>query len=178
MSLKEKLQKIKLVVCDVDGVMTDGRLYYNADGERLKVFNVKDGVAFKLLPKQGVQVAVVSAKSSQMLNTRLQELGVSLIGLGVNDKLTYIKQLIEPLNITLQEVAYIGDDMVDYPVLQQVGVAMTPADGYHLLKPICHIVTDALGGHGVIREACDRILAARGDLLGFYGIALHDKFSQ
>ena len=176
MSIEKKLQIIQWVITDVDGVLTDGKLHYAANGEQIKSFNVKDGVAFKLLPQYGINVAVVSAKSSPMLRCRLQELGVQHAGLGIKDKLSFIEQLAIEQNCSLDQILYVGDDMVDYPVLAKVGIAAMPADGYHLLQSVCAIQTNAVGGGGVLRELADMVLSARGSLLDFYKIACDDQF--
>ena len=176
MQLEEKLKNAKLAIFDVDGVLTDGKLYYGENAEVLKVFNVKDGVAFKLLPAHDVEVAVISAKSSAPLKKRLNDLNITHAYLGIKDKLTQVKSLCEQLNVSLDQVVYVGDDMVDYAVLECVGIAFMPADGYHLLEAVCDKKLISKGGEGVAREVCDLILSSKGNLLDFYQIAKKDGF--
>ncbi|MCJ8313770.1 MAG: HAD-IIIA family hydrolase [Saccharospirillaceae bacterium] len=178
MLTQEKLSNIKLAIFDVDGVLTDGKLYYSEHSELIKVFNVKDGVAFKLLPVHGVEVAVISAKTSKPLITRLKDLNVSHAYLGIKDKLTQVTALCAQLKLNMDQVAYVGDDMVDYAVLERVGVSFMPADGYHLLESICDKKLNSKGGDGVAREVCDLILSSKGGLLDFYQIAKKDGFTK
>ncbi|BCE01930.1 KdsC family phosphatase [Marinicellulosiphila megalodicopiae] len=178
MQLEEKLKKIKMVIFDVDGVLTDGRLYYSKDQELLKVFNVKDGVAFKLLPTHSIYVGIISAKESKPLKSRIDDLGVEYAFLGVKDKLSVVETLCQQLGLSFDDIAYVGDDMVDFPVLEKVGVSFMPSDGYHLLESICDIKLNAKGGMGVAREVCDLLLASRGDLMSFYHQAKQDSFNR
>jgi len=176
MQLQEKLKNVKLAIFDVDGVLTDGKLYYGENSEVIKVFNVKDGVAFKLLPVHGVEVAIISAKSSNPLKARLKDLNIIHAYLGVKDKLAQVQSLCAELSLSFDQVVYVGDDMVDYSVLELIGVSFMPADGYHLLESVCDKKLISRGGDGVVREVCDLILSSKGNLLDFYKLAKKDEF--
>lgn len=176
--LKSKLSDVALVVFDVDGVLTDGRLYYGPDGEELKVFNVKDGVGLKLLPDQNIHIAVVTAKSSDMVTRRMEDLGVSRYFKGVKDKLAVVNELCADLNIGLEKVCYVGDDMVDLKVMEQVGLSVCPADAYALVQKNTDIVLPVSGGEGVARLVCDLILNAKGLMKDAYQLAATPHFER
>ncbi len=170
------LKKIKLVVFDVDGVLTDGSLFYSASGEELKKFNVKDGVAVKMLQKHDIPVAVISAKKSAPLEKRMTDLNVKFFRPGSTDKWAVLSNIMSELEISPNEVAYVGDDMIDVPVMTQVGFSVSPADGYWQVREIADWVTTAKGGEGVAREVADKILSATYDLKEIYGVASTSKF--
>jgi 3-deoxy-D-manno-octulosonate 8-phosphate phosphatase (KDO 8-P phosphatase) len=176
--LTNTIQNISLVVFDVDGVLTDGRLYYGSTGEELKVFNVKDGVGLKLLPDQNIQVAVVTAKDSAMVTQRMNDLGISHYFKGVKDKLSVVNKLCNTLNINPEQVCYVGDDMVDLPVMQKVGVSICPADAHTLIQMNASIVLPIGGGQGVARLVCDLILNSKGILQQAYQLATTPHFER
>ncbi|TCS42580.1 KdsC family phosphatase [Reinekea marinisedimentorum] len=176
--LKGKLSEIALVVFDVDGVLTDGRLYYGSKGEELKVFNVKDGVGLKLLPDNNIQVAVVTAKSSEMVSRRMEDLGVENYFKGVKDKLSVVLELCERLSINLEQVCYVGDDMVDLKVMDKVGLSVCPADAYALVQKSTDIVLPVSGGQGIARLVCDLILNAKGLMKSAYKLAATPHFER
>lgn len=173
-----KLQALKLVVFDVDGVLTDGRLLYTEQGETIKRFNVKDGVAMKLLPKWGVQVAVITAKDSAALRQRMKELKVAHFYPGCHNKATAFNELIEQLGITSEEAAYVGDDVIDLQVMPNVGVALCPADAHILVQRYCHVVLNKNAGEGVAREVTDMVLASRMPLEQVYELAQKPEFEK
>ena len=164
--LKLGLQRIRLVVFDVDGVLTDGRLFYTDEGETLKAFHVRDGVALKLLPDMGVDVAIVSAKDSSMLACRMAELGVHHYYPGTKDKRKTVETLARSLNVMPEEVAFVGDDMVDLHAMAWCGVGLAPRDAYEFVRDRADVVVPVNGGHGVARYVADIILQAQ------------DKFEQ
>ncbi|WP_330221448.1 HAD-IIIA family hydrolase [Marinomonas phaeophyticola] len=172
------LQTLKLVVFDVDGVLTDGGLLYGEYGEQLKRFNVKDGVALKLLPKWGVEVAIITAKDSAPLRKRMQDLGIKHFYPGCHNKADAYKTLIETLNINRQNTAYVGDDVIDLQVMPLAGVSFCPADAHELVVRSCDITLNVNGGQGVAREVADRILACRMPLEHAYGLAIKPEFEK
>lgn len=177
-SLITKLQSLKLVVFDVDGVLTDGRLLYTDQGESIKCFNVKDGVAMKLLPKWGVQVAVITAKDSAPLRLRMKDLKVDHFYPGCHNKAEAFDDLITRLNINPEEAAYVGDDVIDLQVMPKVGVALCPADAHVLLQRYCPIMLHQAAGEGVAREVADLILSTRMSLEEAYELAQKPEFEK
>lgn len=176
--LLAKLQALKLVVFDVDGVLTDGRLLYTEQGETIKRFNVKDGVAMKLLPKWGVQVAVITAKDSAPLRQRMKELKVEHFYPGCHNKVEAFDELVERLGITPDQAAYVGDDVIDLQVMPKVGVALCPADAHILLQRHCPIILSKAAGEGVAREVADMVLASRMSLEHAYELAQKPEFEK
>lgn len=161
-SFSEKLAQIKLLVLDVDGTLTDGGLYYTDSGEEMKKFNVKDGQGLKLLMQAGVEVAIISASAATATQHRAQKLGIKQVFLGVEDKLTSLKQLCQTLAIDLSQVGYVGDDVNDLPPMEVVGCPMTVANGADANKACAVYITHLNGGEGAVREICDLILQAIG----------------
>ncbi len=150
--------RVKLLALDVDGVLTDGGLYYTETGEEIKKFNVKDGLGLKQLMASGIEVALISASGSQATLHRANKLGITHVFTGVEDKLETLTALCELLRLDLREVAYMGDDWVDVPVLGAVGLAITVADAIAEAKGCAMYITDKGGGQGAVREVCDLIL--------------------
>ena len=176
--LMKKLPYLKLIIFDVDGVLTDGGLYYDGDGEMLKRFNVKDGVALKLLPKWGVEVAVITAKDSAPLRKRMADLSVSHCYYGCHDKAAAFDELMQTLALEPEQVAYIGDDVIDLQVMPKVGISMCPRDAHTLLLRHCDITLKCGAGQGVAREVADLVLATRMDLESAYELAKRPAFEQ
>lgn len=158
----EKASKIRLLIFDVDGVLTDGRLYYGAGGEELKVFHTQDGHAIKMLIASGVEVAILSGRSSAMVERRAQDLGIGHVHQGVARKSEALAQLANALSLPLDAVAHVGDDLPDLPVMQRVGLAIAVADAHPLVRAKAHWVTGLGGGRGAAREACELLLHAQG----------------
>jgi 3-deoxy-D-manno-octulosonate 8-phosphate phosphatase (KDO 8-P phosphatase) len=156
--LRSRLSQIKLLALDVDGVLTDGGLYYTDQGEELKKFNVKDGLGIKLLITSGIEVAIISASTSTSVVHRAKKLGINHIFLGVEDKLVTLNKLCQKLGITLEQVAYMGDDLNDIVVLQAVGCPLTVADAMPANQLLAVYVTKLAGGQGAVREICDYFL--------------------
>jgi len=152
---------IRLLVLDVDGVLTDGRVYYGPRGETLKVFHIRDGLGIRAAQRAGIQVAVISGRRSAMVAIRCRELQIKHVIQGEDDKLPALKDLLERLKLTPAECACVGDDIVDVPMLEHVGLAFAVADAHPLACRAAHRVTKLAGGHGAVREVCDRLLAAR-----------------
>lgn len=150
--------QIKLLALDVDGILTDGGLYYTETGEVCKKFNVKDGKGIKLLMQSGIEVAIISANDSAATLYRAKKLEIVNCFTGVEDKLIVLKSLCQKLEISLSQVAYMGDDLNDLPVLKAVGLPLTVADAIPENKAIAAYVTELAGGQGAVREACNLLL--------------------
>lgn len=159
--IERALGAVRLLVLDVDGVLTDGGLYYTEAGEGLKRFNVRDGLGIRLLMDNGVDVAVVSARASGALRRRCEELGIAHVRFGCRDKLGAVTALAEALGVALAEVAFIGDDLIDVPVLRAVGLGVAVADAHPAARAAARWVTALPGGGGAAREVADRIAAER-----------------
>jgi 3-deoxy-D-manno-octulosonate 8-phosphate phosphatase (KDO 8-P phosphatase) len=155
------LGKIKLLILDVDGVLTDGRLYFSAKGEALKVFHVRDGHGIKLLRGSGVGVAALSGRRSAAVTARMRELGVRDVVQGCGDKVSALLALTARLNIEPLACACIVDDTPDLPLMSAVGFAAAVADAHPLVQAAAHWISAAPGGRGAVRELCDAILRAR-----------------
>ena len=155
-------KKIKLLLLDVDGVMTDGRIIFDSDGGETKAFDVKDGHGLKLVQRAGIQVGIITGRQSNIVVRRAAELGIELVFQGAKDKCLPFMEILQKLALTPEEVAYVGDDIVDIPVMRQVGFAATVADAIDEVKPYAHMVTRRRGGRGAVREICDFILKESG----------------
>jgi 3-deoxy-D-manno-octulosonate 8-phosphate phosphatase (KDO 8-P phosphatase) len=159
--LKQRAARIKLAVFDVDGVLTDGRLYYGAGGEELKVFHVHDGQGLKRLRAAGVTVAIISGRDSAAVTRRMQDLDIEHVFQGDEQKLPIFERLLKNLGVSADETACVGDDLPDLPLLERAGLAVAVANALPAVKQAAHHVTTARGGHGAAREVCDLILATR-----------------
>lgn len=157
---------VRLLGLDVDGVLTDGTVWYGAGGEVVKGFNILDGLGLRLLAAAGIRAAVISARRSEALERRLGDLGIEHQHLGVKDKRTAWIRLISELGLTMEQTAFIGDDLLDLPVLTRCGLALSVANGHPLVRQHAHWVTRRTGGRGAVREVCELILAAQGRLEG------------
>jgi 3-deoxy-D-manno-octulosonate 8-phosphate phosphatase (KDO 8-P phosphatase) len=161
-ALAGRLRDIRLLSLDVDGVLTDGGLYYADDGSQLRKFNVKDGMGMQMARKAGVEVAIITASDTPSITHRGHKLGLVEVHVGVEDKLAALTDIAARLGIPLSRVAHVGDDVNDIPVLEAVGLPMTVADAVpEVLRRVRH-VTRRNGGQGAVREICDAIVAARG----------------
>ncbi|MCU0674214.1 MAG: HAD-IIIA family hydrolase [Myxococcota bacterium] len=163
-ALRERAARVKLLALDVDGVLTDGRLYYGPDGESLKVFDVKDGLGLRLLREESIAIAIVSAKRSTMLERRLADLKIPDVCLGREDKRRALDEVCARVGASLDEVCFVGDDAFDLPVLRAVGLSAAPADAHPIVKREVAWLLQARGGRGAVREVCDALLDARGRL--------------
>lgn len=176
--LMKKLPFLKLAIFDVDGVLTDGGLYFDGNGEMIKRFNVKDGVALKLLPQWGVDVAVITAKDSAPLRKRMSDLGIKHVYYGCHDKAAAFDDLMKTLKLEPEQVAYVGDDVIDLQVMPKIGVSLCPNDAHILLQRHCDICLRKAGGQGVAREVADLILATRMELEAAYELAKRPEFEK
>ncbi|MBS0364483.1 MAG: HAD-IIIA family hydrolase [Proteobacteria bacterium] len=157
---------IRLLVLDVDGVLTDGRLYFGARGEALKVFHVRDGHGIVQILRAGLAVAVISGRRSPMVRARCRELGIRHLHQGVADKLLPFTRLCTRLALAPSQCACIGDDLADVQLMRRVGLAFAVADAHAGARAAAHAVTRLPGGAGAVREVCDLLLAARGARAG------------
>lgn len=160
-TLIERANDVRLLVLDVDGVLTDGRLYFTARGEQMKCFHVRDGAGIKQVLSAGLQVAVISGRQSKAVDQRMGELGVTWVRQGVHDKLAALRELLDMLNLTPEAVASVGDDTPDLPLLEASRLAVAVADAHSSVKSRAHFITQAAGGRGAVREVCDLLLETR-----------------
>ncbi len=167
-ALNTKAKNIKLVIFDVDGVLTDGMMNYGPEGELFKQFNVKDGVGIKLLQQQEIAVAVITAKQSAALSQRMNDLDVRYFYPACSDKLTAYNQLITKLALKHEQAAYVGDDVIDMAVMEQVGLSIAVKDAHEFVKQRADYITQTMGGQGVAREVADLILGAQFNLEQLY----------
>lgn len=163
-SVIKAAQKVKLLLLDVDGVLTDGRLYYGNNGEELKAFNIQDGLGIKLLQQADIQVGIITGRSSSLVQRRADELGITPLVQGREDKLMALSELLEQLDFNLEEIAFIGDDLPDLAVIRRVGLGITPANGSQLVAGQALWQTTKNGGAGAVREVAELILSSQGKL--------------
>lgn len=159
-----KAAKIKLAIFDVDGVLTDGRLYFDPHGNEYKVFYVHDGLGFKLLKQSGVEVAIISSRNSSIVNLRMQNLGINHVYQGQEDKTKAFADLLVKLKLLPEQIAYVGDDLPDLPLIIRAGLGICVANAHALLKQHATWQTQAKGGKGAAREVCELIMEAQGTL--------------
>ena len=158
----ERARRVRLLVLDVDGVLTDGRLHITADGEETKVFHVRDGSGIVAVQRAGIQVAIISGRASAAVTRRAAELGIQHVRQGIGDKGAALEQLLHELQLAPELLACVGDDTPDLPMLERASLAIVVADAHASVRPAAHWVTTANGGHGAVREVCDLLLTARG----------------
>jgi 3-deoxy-D-manno-octulosonate 8-phosphate phosphatase (KDO 8-P phosphatase) len=161
-STQAKAARIKLVLFDVDGVLTDGKIVLHADGSESKVFDIKDGTAIVWAQRLELQVGFLSARSSAATSQRAAQLGITLVHQGVRSKLDTYNQIVDGLLLDDEQIAYMGDDVLDLPVLSRVGLATAPADAADDVRSRVHWVSDARGGSGAARQLIQLILRAQG----------------
>jgi len=160
--MEDRLKNIKLLLLDVDGVMTDGRIIFDSNGIESKFFNVKDGHGIKLLQRAGIEVGIVSGRKSQVVTNRAAELGILRVFQGTLDKLAVYREILAETGLADDQIAFMGDDVIDIPVLCRVGFAAAPADAVEEVLPHAHFVARNRGGWGAVRELCDLILKGQG----------------
>ena len=156
--------KLKLIAMDVDGVLTTGAVTYDSNGLEHKSFCIKDGLGIKLLQKAGLRVALITGRASPMVERRAAELGITDVIQGREDKLTALKEMTALVGCTLEEAAYMGDDLPDLAVIRRVGLGITPANGRVTVAEQAHWQTSNCGGQGAVREVAEMILEAQGKL--------------
>jgi 3-deoxy-D-manno-octulosonate 8-phosphate phosphatase (KDO 8-P phosphatase) len=162
--LMQRGKNIKLAVFDVDGVLTDGRLYFLEDGSEFKTFNTLDGQGIKMLINSGVVTAIISGRKTPVVERRAKNLGIAHLYQGREDKLVVLDGLLKQLHLSYEQVAYLGDDLPDLPVIRRVGLGMAVANAASFVRQHAHGTTQAKGGEGAAREFCELILSAQGNL--------------
>lgn len=162
--LLQRAQKIRLAIFDVDGVLTDGRLYFLPDGSEFKTFNTLDGQGIKMLIASGVRTAIISGRQSPVVERRAQNLGIHYLYQGHENKQVILEQLLTQLQLSPEQVAHLGDDLPDLPVMRRVGLGMAVANANAFVRQHAHAVTSARGGEGAAREFCELIMRAQGTL--------------
>ncbi|KAB0290693.1 3-deoxy-manno-octulosonate-8-phosphatase KdsC [Vibrio sp. D404a] len=165
-------KEIKLLICDVDGVFSDGLVYMGNQGEELKTFHTRDGYGVKSLMNAGIEIAIITGRQSQIVENRMTALGIKLIYQGQDDKVKAYQDICDKLNIAPEHTGYIGDDLIDWPVMEKVALKVCVADGHPLLVQRANYVTNIKGGHGAVREVCDLILQARDELDVHKGLSI------
>lgn len=162
--LRAQAARVRLLVLDADGVLTDGRLYYGADGEVVKAFHAHDGLGLRLLRNEGVQLAVISGRAAPALERRLRDLRIHHVLLGRDDKQAGLLECLSSAGVSAEEAAFMGDDVLDLPGMRAVGLSIAVADAHQRVRHEAHWVTLAGGGRGAVREVADALLEARGRL--------------
>jgi 3-deoxy-D-manno-octulosonate 8-phosphate phosphatase (KDO 8-P phosphatase) len=160
--IRERAIRIKLLILDVDGVLTDGGLIWHADGKESKIFHVHDGHGIRLVQRAGIEVALLTGRSSQVVAHRAKDLGIKLVAQGSRNKLTDYEEMLRQRQLDDLDVAYVGDDLVDIPVFKRVGLAVAVAGSATYVNSHCHVTTQNQGGQGAVREICDFLLQAQG----------------
>lgn len=158
----EKAKKIRALLFDIDGVLTDGGIIYDNDHQEFKRFNVKDGQIIKYLRKYNILTGVITGRDSAVVKNRCEELGIDLHHHGIHDKRVVFEQIMQAQNLSTDEIAYIGDDLNDLPILVRCGLSATPADGHWAVRQRVDMVLEKNGGEGALRELADVLLMAQG----------------
>lgn len=159
--LMRKARRIRFLLLDVDGVMTDGLIYLNSKGEETKGFHIQDGAGITRAQKAGISIGIVTGRSSGVVSARARELKIEEVHQGVEEKIGVYELLLEKYGLTDTEMAYVGDDVIDLPVLKRVGLAVAVADAHPRVKQVAHWITEKGGGKGAVREVTDLLLAAQ-----------------
>lgn len=157
-----RIKRIKLLILDVDGVLTDGSIIYNNDSVETKVFNVRDGLGIRLLMRAGINVCIATGRSSNALYRRCEDLGITHIFDALNDKTSVLEKVLDKFDVSIEEIAFIGDDLPDIPLMQLIGLPIAVADADQEVKKIANAITKSRGGAGAAREVCEAILKENG----------------
>jgi 3-deoxy-D-manno-octulosonate 8-phosphate phosphatase (KDO 8-P phosphatase) len=169
--LTARAKQIRLLVLDVDGVLTDGGLFFGDDGQEYKMFNSRDGHGMRMLQDAGIPIAIITGRQSEVVKHRMENLGVAHVYQGQREKLPAFEALLKEIGLAAEQVAYVGDDVVDLPILTRVGLAIAVQDAHALVKQHAHWTTPQGGGRGAVRDVCEMIMQAQGSLdaaLGHY----------
>jgi 3-deoxy-D-manno-octulosonate 8-phosphate phosphatase (KDO 8-P phosphatase) len=161
-TIVDKAKKLKLLILDVDGVLTDGRLFFDDFGKEYKCFHARDGHGIKLLRQSGVEVAVISGRKSNSVELRMRSLGIQFVYQGHEHKLAAFQEMLQVLNIEPEQTAHVGDDVLDLPVMLRAGLAVAVQDAHFAVKQRADWCTHVPGGQGAVREVCDLIMLAQG----------------
>lgn len=160
----EKAARIRLVIFDVDGVLTDGSLFLGDDGQEYKAFHSRDGHGMTMLQTTGVKIGIITGRTSEVVRIRMQGLGIEHVYQGRRDKLPAFQELTQLLKLATEQVAYVGDDVVDLPIMLRAGLAVAVQDAHPLVKKHAHWQTPSAGGRGAARDVCELIMEAQGTL--------------
>jgi 3-deoxy-D-manno-octulosonate 8-phosphate phosphatase (KDO 8-P phosphatase) len=160
--IQARLEQVQLLLLDVDGVLTDGGIIYNAAGEEIKRFHVKDGLGIRLLMETGIRVGIITGRRSPALTHRLNNLGIELVLDGIHDKAAALTDITARVGVDNRHISFLGDDLPDLPVMKRVGLAVAVADACYEVKESAHMITAAGGGKGAVRELCEAVLKAKG----------------
>ncbi len=160
----EKAHKVKLLICDVDGVMTDGGLFFGDNGLEYKAFHSRDGLGIIMLQRSGIPLAVITARTSDVVTHRMKNLNIDLVFQGQRNKVQAFEQICQDLQLDSTQVAYVGDDLVDLPVMRKVGLSIAVADAHERVKQQADWTTEHKGGHGAVRDVCELLMEAHGTL--------------
>ncbi len=169
--LTARAKQIRLLVLDVDGVLTDGGLFFGDDGQEYKMFNSRDGHGMRMLQDAGIPIAIITGRQSEVVKHRMENLGVAHVYQGQREKLPAFEALLKEIGLAAEQVAYVGDDVVDLPILTRAGLAIAVQDAHALVKQHAHWTTPQGGGRGAVRDVCEMIMQAQGSLdaaLGHY----------
>ena len=158
----QRAKKVHLLLLDVDGVLTDGRIIYDSRGQEIKCFNIKDGQGIRLLQEAGLEVGILSGRKSSAVKLRAKDLGIRILRQDVQDKAKDLARILRQKKLKREQIGFVGDDLVDLPVFQCVGLASAVADAAAEVKSQAHWITRMTGGKGAVREVCERILKAQG----------------
>lgn len=164
MPLSSRIQSIRLIAFDVDGILTDGGLYLSDSGEEFKRFNSLDGHGMKMLRASGVEMAIITGRTSKCVELRARNLGITRLYQGVEDKWAAMQSLLSDLNVAPEAAAFMGDDVIDLPVMRRVGLALSVPSAPQMVRDYAHYVTQRTSGNGAVREVCELIMAAQGTL--------------
>jgi len=154
--------QVKLLLFDVDGVLTDARLVIGDDGQEYKAFNSRDGHGIKMLQRNGVAAGIITGRTSEVVKHRVRDLGIQYVHQGCKEKLPVYRQLLGELGLRPEQTAYVGDDVVDLPIMLEVGLAIAVQNAHPLVRQYAHWITPSIGGYGAAREACEMIMYAQG----------------
>ena len=160
--VRAKAEKIRLLILDVDGVLSDGLIYMGNNGEELKAFNVRDGYGIRCALTSNIEVAIITGRKAKLVEDRCDTLGITHLYQGQSDKLLAYRELLTKLALKPEQVAYVGDDLIDWPVMAEIGLSVAVADAHPVLIPRADYVTHIAGGRGAVREVCDLLLLAQG----------------
>jgi 3-deoxy-D-manno-octulosonate 8-phosphate phosphatase (KDO 8-P phosphatase) len=169
----QKARKIRLLLLDVDGVLTDGRILFDEDGREIKIFHVQDGQGIRWLQKEGIEVGFLSGRSSRSVEMRAKELGISFLFQGIKDKIKIYERILKKTRLASEQVGYMGDDFIDLALLKKVGLSISVINGHPLIQKKVDYVTQAAGGYGAVREVSELIIKAQGKwdiILKQYGL--------
>ena len=158
----DKLERIRLLLLDVDGVLTDGSIVYGHEGHEIKRFHVRDGLGIRLVMRAGIKVGVITGRRSEALMHRCRNLGIGLIYAGVSDKAALLERIVAQTVVPAEAMAFVGDDLVDLPLMRRIGLSIAVADAHEVVKAQADLITTASGGAGAVREVCEALLKSQG----------------